>query len=370
MLCPCCKPVTSERNADVMKCISGLLAAAVVAVASSAVAGDFTSYHVGNSLTEDLRGWNSNMGFRKLARDYVEAQAPSKYSWGEHIRYGNPLNNIYANPGTYTYTKLGYDHGPTVTNAASAQWNNALSGNHWDLVTFQPYPALDGNGNNTSGSTLATDTSTINNWINLTRSRPDNSTTRFYIYAAWPRLPERANATLTSNSSAYLNTTPRDYTDGQYSALSRVYWHALADRVRQTNPSVSVIPVGEVFNALDVKMQAGEFENPLLASALDLHRDRSHTNAVGENVAAWTAYATVFKDNPYDMPFIYSDNTANNGYSTGPTTLSDNDRHLIQTTIWEVVTSNSDYTNVPEPASLAILGIGGMLLMRRQGCHR
>lgn len=344
-----------------MKRISVLLVAAVSAVASSAFAGDFTSYHVGNSLTEDLMGWYTNMGFRKLARDYVQAQPSSTYSWGWHDYHGQSLTTIHNSPASYDSVRLRYDtaaklEGTPTSPQQSAQWNYALPGNHWDLVTLEPYPFGGAGGN--SNATVATDTTSINDMITETRKGPNNANTRFYIYAAWPKITTGVTG---SFRTAYLNTTIRDGTDAEYSALSRVYWHNLTDRVRQTNPGVSVIPVGEVFNALDEQMQqpGSQFQN--LHSALDLYRDQYHTNAIGENIAAWTAYATVFKQDIRlngGMPFLDP--------SATPMTLSDNDRHLIQSTIMQVLNDNIAYTSVPEPTSLAILGVGGMLLMRRR----
>jgi hypothetical protein len=181
---------------------------------------------------------------------------------------------------------------------------------------------------------LATDTAAINGMIAATRTRADNADTRFYIYAAWP--PVKYGE---PDSYQRLYLAPEH--DG--SLPTRKFIADLADSVRKTNPSVAVIPVGEVLYALDEKMRAGKFAG--FSSIQQLHRDAVHLNSVGENVAAWTAYATIFKKSPVGLP----NETRGNGTVapfTNVTALSPADMELMQQTIWDVVRQQGKYTNV------------------------
>lgn len=334
-----------------------VFAAAMTAVAGSALADEFRAYHVGNSLTEDLIGYTLDTGFRKVAWDYEVAKG-NTYTWGDHIKHGESLTYIHDNPTVTDFQCLNADHGTWITDER-ARWTAALPGYHWDAVTLEPYPG--------TSATLTTDTAVINDMIKETRKGPNNANTQVYIYAAWPAV---VTVDVSSNSKAYHAATSN--TDDQADVVTHDYWRFLADRVRQTNPGVSVIPVGEVFDVLDGMMQAGKFDG--LHSALDLHRDNWHTNSVGMNIAAWTAFATIYKQSPEGKDYLYTPPTSltvADGYSN-PATMTEHDRQLIQQTIWNVVKDNSAYTSVPEPASLAVIGLGTTVLLRRrrkEPCH-
>jgi hypothetical protein len=318
----------------------GGLAAALAcgALLVAAAAGEFSVYHVGNSLTGDLTS-----KFPQLATQYQQKQG-NTYVWGVHFRAATSLTFIHANP-TDPKSSSRAGIGEKATSHANkpgapgkdgpfVPWTVSLPGQHWDAVTLQVWQDND-------KATLKRDTEAVNDMIKVTRTRPDNAKTRFFIYAPWT---VSKYGVLDSFSKAYLTPTPND--PGQLGAATRDYFRHVTDAVHKTNPEVALIPAGEVFVALDEKMRAGKFEG--LTSVQQLHRDQIHLNSIGKNIAAWTAYAVIFKQCPVGLP-----NNSHPKDSLVPpfqnvAEVSPADLKLIQETIWEVVTAPelSAYTQV------------------------
>jgi len=63
-------------------------------------------------------------------------------------------------------------------NGPFVPWTVSLPGQHWDVLTLQVWQDDD-------KATLKRDTEAVNDIIKITRTRPDNATTRFFIYAPW-----------------------------------------------------------------------------------------------------------------------------------------------------------------------------------------
>ena len=305
------------------------LAAALAcgAMIVSAAAGEFSMYHVGNSLTGDLTS-----KLPKLVTQYEQEQG-NTYVWGMHFRAATSLTFIHANPTDpkssscagigEKATSHSNKPGAPDKNGPFVPWTVALPGQHWDAVTLQVWQDND-------KATLQRDTEAVNDMIKVTRTRPDNAGTRFFIYAPWTVSKYGA---LDSFSKAYLTPTP-DAPD-QLGAATRDYFRHVTDAVHKTNLEVALIPAGEVFLALDEKMRAGKFEG--LNSVQQLHRDQIHLNSIGKNIAAWTAYAVIFKKSPVGLP-----NNSHLKDSLVPpfqnvAEVSPADLKLIQETIWEVV---------------------------------
>jgi hypothetical protein len=298
---------------------------------ATAPSGEVSVYHVGNSLTGDLIS-----EFPKIATPHA-ATRDRTYQWGVHFRPATSLTFIYANPSAprsasiratnadgYTWKAVGAD--------GYVPWTTALPGNHWDVVTLQSWQ-------DDSKATMETDTAAFNGMIAAARTRADNASTRFYVYAAWPAVKYDD---FDSYSIAFLAHTPNDPT--ALAAPTRDYFRHLVDSVRRTNPDVEMIPAGEVLYALDRKMRAGRFEH--FTSVQQLHRDVIHLNSIGKNVAAWTAYATIFKKSPVGLPnHIHADKDYPPFKNV--TDISPADLRVMQETVWEVVTSSElrDYTN-------------------------
>ncbi|MDD5199429.1 MAG: dockerin type I domain-containing protein [Terrimicrobiaceae bacterium] len=291
--------------------------------------GYFTAFHIGNSLTQDMF-----INFRNVGTRY-EATQGTNYLWGYHFRPGTSLTFIYNNPNDTISTRSAV--GLTSVSAQPATnlvpWPTALPGNTWSVVTMEPFP------DSTAPATLATDTASVNGMIAAARTNANNASTRFFIYEAWPTV---VYSDLNSNSAAYL--APIQNIPSQPSTLARDYFTYLVAAVRQTNPNIEVIPVGEALNALDIKMRAGQFQD--FTSIRDLHRDGIHMNSVGQNVAAWTAYAAIFRQSPVGL---VNDVNANGVAApfVNNTAISPADMLLMQQTIWDVVSQQ------PKPPTFA-----------------
>ena len=125
----------------------------LLAMTATTLGGTFTTYSVGNSLTEDMYGSLSPLvGSR--GRDYAS---------GFHMRPSSSLTYINDHPNDYGYAVAPY--GPFA---------QALPNYPWDAVTFQPYYQNPG-----IPSTLATDTAAISSLINLTQQNASNASTHF-----------------------------------------------------------------------------------------------------------------------------------------------------------------------------------------------
>ena len=312
----------------------GLVGCGLAQPAAEAASGEFAIYHVGNSLTGDLVSQ-----FPKIATPYEKAQGKT-FHWGLHFRGATSLSFMFANPdapktsSTQATGTAGHVW-KSVGDEGFVPWTKALHENHWDAVTLQPWQ-------DDSKATLKSDTEAVGGMIAAARSRPDNAATRFYLYCPWT---DTKYDDLDSFRKAFLTPIPNQ--PDQLAKPTRDYFRHVADAVRQTHPEVAMIPAGEVHVALDEKMQAGKFEH--FTSVRQLHRDVIHLNALGANVAAWTAYAVIFKQSPVGLPA----NGLDKGMSQPPfqnvSEISPADLKLMQETVWEVVTSPElrGYTNVP-----------------------
>ncbi len=354
------------------------------AAASPALAGDFTTYTMGNSLSGDLE-----YHFRSFANAY-EVKQGSTYHWGQQFRPSTTLTYLHDNPtdagldskgnpfDQVTQSAIGLDYTQGLPSNANStresKWDKALPENKWDAVIFEPYRSTAG-AEAPYVCTLGSDRALINDMIAKTRGAPGgvNASTRFFLYAAWPDWAYTeapyTNAKYQSNFTATTENKP-----DQPGLLSRGYYQHLYNNVHADNPdvSISVIPVGEVFYAVSLLMDQGKLNASNLTSIQQLYRDGFHANFLGQDVIAWTAYATIFKSTPVGLDagpsgLINSSPDINNGYTDLQTSsLTVEDKRLIQQTIWDVVTGNSAYTNVPEPKSLGVLSLSGLSLLRRR----
>lgn len=312
---------------------AGLAAADPASDSSSAA---ITVYHVGNSLTGDLWG-----PFSKTLTD-LQKKLGHTYDWQAHYRGATSQSYMFKNPegpGTQSIGMLGGHVWRNVGAEGFVPWPKALPGHHWDFVTLQPW-------NDDSRATLASEVAAINGMIAAAKSRPDNATTRFAIYATWAGAPY-------DNLNGFRDdfTRPTPNLPDQPSVATRAFFRHVTDEVRRTHPAVVMIPAGEVFLALDEQMQAGKFEE--FTSIRQLHRDVIHLNSAGCNVVAWTAYAVLFQKSPVGLP---------NYQTSGPdyppyksiSDISPADQKHMQEVIWETVTSPDlrGYTGVqPSPGA-------------------
>jgi hypothetical protein len=302
--------------------------------AAGEATGEFSIYHVGNSLTGDLISQ-----FSKIATPYEAAQG-NAFRWGLHFRGATSLSFIYANPTAPRTSSIGAKNTEgrvwkSVGDDGFVPWTKALPESHWDSVTLQPWQ-------DDSKATLQSDIDAVSGLIAATRARPDNATTRFYLYCPWT---DTKYDDVDSFRKAFLAPIPNR--PDQLAKPTRDYFRHLADAVRRTHPDVAMIPAGEVHVALDEKMQAGKFEH--FTSVRQLHRDVIHLNALGANVAAWTAYAVIFQKSPVGLPAHDLDKGTSQAPFQKVTEISPADLKLMQETVWEVVTSEAlrPYTQLP-----------------------
>ena len=139
-----------NRNKSGIRCLFIL---AVGVVASSVHAADFSVYHMGNSLTGDLLS-----KFRLVATSHINAHGHD-YKWGAHIRTAHGITLMHVNPldpgtGSIMATNANYTWG-SIDKGTFVPWTKSLPGNHWDVVTLQPWP-------DRTKPTLKTDTEAIN----------------------------------------------------------------------------------------------------------------------------------------------------------------------------------------------------------------
>lgn len=297
----------------------------VLVLASAAPAlGTFKSYHVGNSLTYDARPWA------------VAAWAGGGAVEDHHIRCGMHLEYIWANPAEVCITPGSY-----------GTFNNALPNNAWDAVTLQPHP--------NPGSTLGGEATAMRNMIDLTRSNVANARMRSYLYATYPTRPESGH----SFAESWLS--PSSGLDSQVTIQSRDFFEDLLLKVRQDEPGLLMVPVGDVLYALEQEMAAGGRLTGFTSGA-DFYRDEAHLNNVGRFVAATTFYATLHGD-PRDITAIGGDFTADVAMWDSDRTLTPELRDVIQDVTWEVVTSHA---YVPEPTALFLVPLVCLMRLRRR----
>lgn len=237
-----------------------VVVALVLILPGSRATAETTSFHVGNSLTWDAQP----RGIEALA-----SLRGNDLRAGYHIACNRNLDDIWSDP---QFTCV-------LPHAKLGRFPDALASHAVDVVTLQPWRWGD--------ATLAEDTARLLDFIDLTRSNPDNQDTQFFIYTGWPEQIRLA-------SDWRERTIDSDRTP---SSTSREYFELLLDRVQaNTDASVYLIPVGEVFFQLGQKIDAGEV--PGLTDIGQLYRDEVHASSVGRYIAGATTYATVFAEDP------------------------------------------------------------------------
>ena len=220
------------------------------------------AYRIGNSLT-----WDS----QPKAIEALAAQRGLQHVEAYHINCGKSLERIWTHPDEICV--------PAVEPFGT--FGKALPEFDWQAVTFQPHPG--------AGSTLATDTARIVDFIGKTRSANRNTGAVFYIYAPWPGQRHGPYHEVWMQQTPDADDTP--------TLQTRDYFDHLIRRVRaRTDADVRMIPAGHVLYELDRRMRAGQIAG--YASATDLYRDVVHLNHVGRFTAGVTTLATLYGQDP------------------------------------------------------------------------
>jgi hypothetical protein len=210
--------------------VSFVLAAGMLA--SFAMAGDFTTYAIGNSLTQDLLSQVQGPIYT------YEKNLGNTYHWGIQFRPSTTLTYLHDNPrdaGQTAITVSGigyYASSPTSSggwpSSNTQAWDVALTSaaNTWDVVTMEPYKSISDTG--PYNCTLGTDTTAMNDVITKTRASnaTNNASTQFFLYAAWPDWS--ANIDDHDNDDYQTNFTATTTNNGsQAGLLSRGYYQNL-----------------------------------------------------------------------------------------------------------------------------------------------
>jgi hypothetical protein len=295
----------------------------VICIFTGAVWADVSSYHIGNSLTNDMRP----RGVSAIA-----AQRGYSAMAERHIRGSTSLKYFWENPSDYS---AGHTDTP---------YREALPNMEWDYVTLQPVGAF--------SHTLSTEADMVLRFIDLTRQNSQNGDTVFYLYTGWA---------YRDNYSSDWDRTVLD-SDSTWAVHSRDYHEHLIERVREnTEAEVYQIPVGDVVYELDKRIGKGYV--PGYTSLSQLYRDNVHmTRDVGRYLAGVTAFATLYGEDPTGL-------TKPVGFYGQEDAFSPELYAALHGTVWDVVNGH-EYSGVPEPATIGILMSGSWLILHRRRHRR
>ncbi len=300
-----------------------LIAVILAAMLVSPTLGSEAVYNIGNSLTWD----SSPDGVAQLA-----AQRGYTLHVGYQINCSKTLDYIWNDPSGWCVQPAS----PYGTH------DNALPNYQWTAVTLQPFPDLNYDG---TLSDLSTDTARILDFIGNSQSDNRNADTIFYIYASWPA------QSLGSYHSVW--TQDRLDQDDTPTLQTSAYFDHLIQRVRNsTQADIRMIPVGYVLDELDQRLQAGELAG--YNGVAQWYRDDVHLNDMGRYVAGITSFATLYGQNPAGM-------TATSAYNGS--SFSQEFYSVAHDAVWDVVTSMHDVTGVPEPGTVSLLAIAGLVCL-------
>lgn len=220
----------------------------------------YETYSIGNSLTLDSGTFNPMTV--ALAED-----SGANWTSAYHVYTGNNLAAIVASPGTWTFV-------------FPSQWNTALAGTAFDFVTVEPY----------LNDTIGGETAASSTLIAAAIAGPTGRAAGFYVLETWPQTTAYTDYTTYWNANV-VNADGTQMTQ-QYQAINYVY-----QRLQATyGASIFVVPVGSVFNAVNVAIEAGQI--PGVTNITQLYRDTTHMGCAGQFIASATAFATYFRIKP------------------------------------------------------------------------
>lgn len=263
-------------------------------------AATLNAYRVGNSLTMDS---SPGVGDVDIAID-----ANTGLQSGYHIWTGHSLTQIVATPGTFDQV-------------SPSAWNVALPAFTYDLLAFEPY---------STSATIGSETTSFQTLQSAAQTKSPKA--RLFEYEAWPdqSLTAGAYQTYWNGSGTF---QPSDGFTMQLGAFNAVY-SALQSSY---GSNIWVIPVGDVFNAIDVAARAGSI--PGAATVDAFYRDTTHMGRAGQFVAACTVFATYYrKQCPVSFAVLFFMNNGNNGTATvvlTPTLASQ-----LSALVWSVVSTD------------------------------
>jgi len=293
-----------------------ILALTLAAPSTRAEEAALRIFYVGNSVTDTI----NYGGLEKLA-----ASRGLPLTWSRHMIPGSPLFLLWQGDGGFTKPEFG----PS---------KKALSEFPWDIVTVQPFDRHLTSGDGTQGD-LEIITQMIDAQI------PKNPAAQFYVYSRWPRMKGADGKEFKFDKYDYDPAQPgnrpdlaqvagwrmlweRKYTGGwDGTNETRDYFEQVVTGLRTARPGLAkpvlMIPVGDVFAALDEQMKAGQV--PGFDSVWLLYKDGIHMNSYGSYLTALTFFATLFRQDPSGLP-------------TEPYgSISPEAARIFQQTVWDVV---------------------------------
>ena len=156
-----------------------------------------------------------------------------------------------------------------------------------------------------------------------------------YLYENWPL---KSNIGLGTYSAFW--EQPWSGNGNSSTVRTRDYFQQLAGQVNGTElgleKDVLVVPAGDVLNALDKRMRAGDV--PGFSSVVDLYLDDVHLKGgVGYFAVSTAFYATLYHDNPMGLVIPASMTS----------TVTPEFAAIVQRIAWDVVAGHP-YSGVPE----------------------
>ena len=350
------------------KCALSVVAFLAVNVAvTRADSNGFAYFAVGNSLTQ-------NSDFR-VVDDIATLNGinVNTTTTGNNIRAGQGLDNLWR----------------VHTGITGTPYTTALS-NAYNAVTLEPYlgPGLVKPQTNPSIPDQG-DTGDINRAIDFMNystgamnaippvvtpsGNAANVNAQFYIFARWTEQNAWDTAATPITYDAAWNK-PYDPLDTSFfSTETASYFNSLIPAIRLAQPSnmkpIELIPTGFVLDAIDKQLRSEpEMSDDVGVDPINrldtffYGGDELHATApYGELIATLTFYATLFHTSPVGVALPPGDFT-NLILSNAQTQFRINEFENI---IWDTV-QNTPFTGVPEPTSLAIVGIAGLFVMRHR----
>lgn len=315
------QPAQLSRLQTVWQRTAVVLLALLVCLPDVSSAETFRSYHVGNSLT-----WDMKIKFfdRRPTPNFDEAEP------GYHIYCSSSLARITEYPSNVCVPPNDY-----------GTYEEGLPNNDWGAITLQPYP----------GNTGAEELEAAELLINLARQNPNNADTPFFIYATWPTAKVVDNNLYTNLPNSWGNDTDEHGLDTPVKRTqSWVRWFYEELSVRVPDANLLMLPVGDVLLALDGKLRAGAY--PELDNASELYRNAGHLNNAGQYLAHITGWAAMYRTNPEGLDWNEGFGTTTPqvpGFPNQDLTPTEELSDLIRTTIWEVLL-NDPNSGVTDPA--------------------
>lgn len=298
-------------------------AACSVVAPQSADATEFTSYHIGNSLTWDTR---------PRATPALSSQVGIDHTSDYHIRGSQTLYSFVLEPNAGS--QISTTRGPYTTELPSRDW---------DVVTLQTYISR--------GTTLQRETDAAATLIDVAQRDGRNADTRFVIYGSWGQTPGDYHETFNQTGPIGPNTRASN-TFAFQQEVARVTAELRPDA------NVEFLSLGKLFDLADAEIKSAVAADSDWFGFTDvdqLYRDRLHASQTGRwlaSTAMWS-FQTGESAVGLEVPPVEFGSAGERIYQ---------DAALRDGLAAFAFSSLPAITAVPEPTS-AVVGLSGLLLL-------